>query len=207
MHDKFKLSYTYDALEPIIDKQTMQVHYEKHYTTYLNNLNDSLKEAPSLNALNIYDLIERVEKVNSKIQSSIRNNGGGVINHNLYWDILTPGGKDKPEGSLLEKINSDFGNFESLKDLMINEGKKRFGSGWVWLVKDENKLKVCSTANQDNPLMGEKIAGCKGIPVLGIDVWEHAYYLNYQNKRDEYLNKIWQIINFDKVEEIYNLLD
>jgi len=207
MHTKFKLPYSFDALEPIIDKETMQVHYEKHYNTYLTNLNENLKHAPFLMVMNIFDLMAQVEKVNSKLQNSVRNNGGGVINHNLYWEILTPGGRNKPEGKLLEQINKDFESFDNLKSDMILAGKNRFGSGWVWLVKDGSKLKVCSTANQDNPLMGEKIAGCSGIPILGIDVWEHAYYLKYQNKRDEYLNKIWDIINFEKVEEIYEMIE
>lgn len=200
MHKLMDLGFAYNALEPVIDSKTMEVHYEKHYGGYVLNLNKAL-EGSSLSDLSIEDLMGKVGS-----DSALRNNGGGVYNHNLYWSVLRPGGFNKPKGALLNQINKDFENFENLVSGMNDLAMKRFGSGWVWLVWSGSKLEVCSTANQDNPLMGEKIAGCSGEPILGIDVWEHAYYLKYQNKRADYLASIWDILNFEVVGKSFDRL-
>lgn len=197
MHKLMELGFAYDALEPVIDAETMQTHYEKHYGGYVSNLNGALKGSDLID-LSLDDLMVRVGSDNA-----LRNNGGGVYNHNLYWSVLKPGGSNKPKGALLNQINKDFENFESLVSEMNDSAMKRFGSGWAWLVWKGNKLQVCSTANQDNPLMGDKIAGCSGAPLLGIDVWEHAYYLKYKNKRADYLASIWDILNFEVVEKLF----
>lgn len=197
MHKLIDLGFPYDALEPVIDAETMQTHYEKHYGGYVSNLNGALKGSDLID-LSLNDLMGKVGSDNA-----LRNNGGGVYNHNLYWSVLKPGGSNKPKGALLNQINKDFENFESLVSEMNDAAMKRFGSGWAWLVWKGNKLQVCSTANQDNPLMGDKIAGCSGTPLLGIDVWEHAYYLKYKNKRADYLASIWDILNFEVVEKLF----
>lgn len=206
MIEKTKLNYNLHALEPIIDKETMDVHYNKHYATYVDKLNEALSNLPEMKESFLWEIISNLDEVNDKFQNQVRNNGGGVLNHNLYWEILTPGGRNQPEGKLLEDIKENFGSFLTFKTQMIKAGTDRFGSGWVWLVSNNDKLEICSTANQDNPIMGQKFAGCSGIPIMGIDVWEHAYYLKHQNKRADYLKEIWEIINFEKIEEIYELI-
>lgn len=193
-----ELPYSYDALEPVIDAATMEIHHGRHHKAYVDNLNKALEGAPEAN--------ESIESLMGKIGSlppAVRNNGGGHYNHSLFWKILLPSGKGgQPTGKLAEAINSTFGSLDSLKEKISAAGATRFGSGWAWLSVDENKaLCVCSTPNQDNPLMD--IADCKGTPILGIDVWEHAYYLKYQNKRPDYLSAIWEVINWEEVSKRY----
>lgn len=193
-----ELPYSYDALEPVIDAATMEIHHSRHHKAYVDNLNKALEGAPEAN--------ESIESLMGKIGSlppAVRNNGGGHYNHSLFWKILLPSGKGgQPAGKLAEAINSTFGSLDGLKEKISAAGATRFGSGWAWLAVDENKaLCVCSTPNQDNPLMD--IADCKGTPILGIDVWEHAYYLKYQNKRPDYLSAIWEVINWEEVSKRY----
>ncbi|GEM83720.1 MAG: superoxide dismutase [Mn] [Meiothermus sp.] len=188
------LGYPKDALEPHIDAQTMDIHHGKHHAAYVNNLNAALEKHPELHSWSIEDLLGKIAQVPEDIRTAVRNNGGGHHNHTLFWDILTPGGAKEPTGKLAEAINATFGSFEELKTKMTQAGLTRFGSGWSWLVKDKDgKLHVYSTANQDSPLMEGHT------PLLGIDVWEHAYYLKYQNRRPDYLAAIWNVINWDKV--------
>lgn len=189
-----ELGYAKDALEPHIDAQTMEIHHGKHHAAYVNNLNAALEKAPEIQSWSIEDLLKRIKEVPEAIRQAVINNGGGHHNHTLFWDILTPGGSSTPSGKLAEAINATFGSLDELKAKMTQAGATRFGSGWSWLVKDgEGKLQVYSTANQDSPLMQGHT------PLLGIDVWEHAYYLKYQNRRPDYLAAIWNVINWDKV--------
>ncbi|MER3480722.1 MAG: superoxide dismutase [Meiothermus sp.] len=188
--------YAADALEPHIDTKTMEVHYQGHHVAYVNNLNAALEKHPELQGWELEDLLRRIGEVPEDIRTAVRNNGGGHHNHTLFWEILTPGGAKEPSGRLAEAIHSTFGSFEEFKKQMTQAGATRFGSGWAWLVKGKDGgLKVYSTANQDSPLMEGDT------PLLGIDVWEHAYYLKYQNRRPEYLAAIWNVINWDKVAE------
>lgn len=187
------LPYAYDALEPYIDKQTMEIHHTKHHQAYVTNLNKALTD----NQITFNSLEELMGAV-SKYPAAVRNNGGGHWNHTFFWESMKPGGGGTPEGRVAEAINQSFGSFEELKKQLNEAGLKRFGSGWAWLVKSkEGKLIIGSTPNQDNPLMD--VSDLKGQPVLGIDVWEHAYYLKYQNKRGEYLSAWWNLVNWDKV--------
>ena len=190
-----KLPYAFDALEPHIDALTMEIHHDKHHAGYTSKLNDAI-EGTELENKSIEEILkEGFDK------DSVRNNGGGYYNHSLFWEILSPNGGGEPKGELAEKINETFGSFEKFKEEFSNEAKTRFGSGWAWLcVMDKGELMVCSTANQDNPLMPN---GCGGTPILGLDVWEHAYYLKYQNKRPDYVAAFWNVVNWDKVEELY----
>ena len=188
------LGYPKDALEPHIDAQTMEIHHGKHHAAYVNNLNAALEKHPELHGWSIEELLGKIDQVPEDIRTAVRNNGGGHHNHTLFWDILTPGGAKEPNGKLAEAINATFGSFEELKAKVNQAGATRFGSGWAWLVKDASgQLHVYSTANQDSPLMEGHT------PLLGIDVWEHAYYLKYQNRRPDYLAAIWNVINWDKV--------
>jgi Fe-Mn family superoxide dismutase len=188
------LGYPKDALEPYIDAQTMEIHHGKHHAAYVNNLNAALEKHPELHGWSLEDLLTKIAQVPEDIRTAVRNNGGGHHNHTLFWDILTPGGAKEPSGKLAEAIAATFGSFDELKAKMTQAGLTRFGSGWSWLVKDASgKLLVYSTANQDSPLMEGHT------PLLGIDVWEHAYYLKYQNRRPDYLAAIWNVINWDKV--------
>ncbi len=188
-----KLGYEYAALEPHIDVRTMELHYTKHHQTYVNNLNMALAGGEWENKS-----IEEIMSNVSKLPPAIRNNGGGHYNHTLFWKILSPNAGGAPKGDLLDAINRYFGSFDKFKELMNNAALTRFGSGWAWLVKADNELKITSTANQDNPLMNIP-AEVRGMPVLGIDVWEHAYYLKYQNRRNEYLSAIWNVVNWEEV--------
>ncbi len=189
-----ELGYPKDALEPYIDALTMEIHHGKHHAAYVNNLNAALEKHPELHSWSLEDLLTKIDQVPEDIRTAVRNNGGGHHNHTLFWDILTPGGSKEPTGKLAEAINTTFGSFEELKAKLTQAGATRFGSGWAWLVKDKDgKLQVYSTANQDSPLMEGHT------PLLGIDVWEHAYYLKYQNRRPDYLAAIWNVINWDKV--------
>jgi Fe-Mn family superoxide dismutase len=186
------LPYAFNALEPHIDAQTMQIHHDKHHQAYVDNLNKAI-------AGNEHEKKSLEELVASagKISPAVRNNGGGHWNHSFFWEILGPGG-GQPSGKLAEAINGAFGSLDGLKEKMNTAGATRFGSGWAWLIVKDGKLEVTSTPNQDNPLMD--VAEVKGTPILGIDVWEHAYYLKYQNRRPEYLTNIWNVINWKKVE-------
>lgn len=191
------LSYAKDALEPHIDKMTMEIHHGKHHQAYITNLNKALEGKPEADG-KIEDIIKNI----SKFPVAVRNNGGGHYNHSLFWSVLAPNKGGEPTGELAEAIKAAFGSFEDLKAKMSEAGATRFGSGWAWLsVGEDKKLVVSSTPNQDNPLMD--IAEVKGIPILGIDVWEHAYYLHYQNRRPDYLAAIWNVINWDAVADRY----
>ena len=192
-----KLKYSYDSLEPHIDSKTMEIHHGKHHAGYTNNLNNAI----SGSELENHSIEEILKNLNME-NSALRNNAGGYYNHNLFWDILSPSGGGKPNGRLLESINNGFESFENFKEEFSKAAATRFGSGWAWLCVHENgTLKVCSTANQDNPLMPG--IGFDGFPILGIDVWEHAYYLNYQNRRPDYINAFFNVINWGKVNEKY----
>jgi Fe-Mn family superoxide dismutase len=188
------LPYAHDALEPSIDKQTMEIHHGKHHQAYVDNLNKAVAGTENENK-SLEDLLKNV----SGLPPAIRNNGGGHWNHTFFWDTLAPHAGGQPDGALAEAINSTFGSFDALKEKINAAGTTRFGSGWAWLILKDGKLEVSSTPNQDNPLMD--VAEVKGIPLLGIDVWEHAYYLKYQNRRPEYLTNIWNVISWAKVSE------
>ena len=187
-----KLGYAYDALEPVIDARTMEIHYSKHHNAYVTNVNAALEKHPEFN-LPLEAFLKDLNLIPEDIRMAVRNNGGGHFNHTLFWEILTPGGAKAPKGSLLEAINQSFGSFDAFKEAFGNAAKTRFGSGWAWLVKTPKGLVVTSTPNQDTPL-------AEGTPILGLDVWEHAYYLNYQNRRPDYVAAFFSVINWDVVE-------
>lgn len=192
-----QLPYDFTALEPHIDAQTMQIHHGKHHNAYVTNLNAAVAGTDVEN-LDIVDICKNI----SKYSPAIRNNGGGHYNHSLFWTIMGPGKGGEPTGALAEAITKQFGSFEEFKTQFNQAAATRFGSGWAWLcVKDDKTLCVCSTANQDNPLMD--VSECKGTPILGLDVWEHAYYLNYQNRRPDYINAFWNVVNWDEVAKRY----
>lgn len=197
------LPYAPNALEPHIDARTMEIHHGKHHQAYINNVNAALDGHADLQGQSIEDLITGLGSVPENIRMAVRNNGGGHLNHSLFWKIMGPNGGGEPSGDLAAAINSAFGSFASFKEQFAKAGATRFGSGWAWLVVNGGKLEVVSTANQDNPLMGKAIAGCEGTPVLGIDVWEHAYYLNYQNRRPDYIAAWWNVVNWDQVARNY----
>lgn len=193
-----KLNFDYAALEPHIDALTMEIHHTKHHQAYINNLNGALEKHPELAKLPLIDLIKQVDQLPDDIKMTVRNNGGGHLNHTLFWETLTPAAAQAPTGSLLTAINADFGSFDELKNALDNAAKTRFGSGWAWLVVNATgHLEVISTPNQDNPYMFGKT------PILGIDVWEHAYYLKYQNRRPEYISNWFAVINWDQVLKNY----
>ena len=191
------LPYDYAALEPHIDEQTMRIHHDKHHAAYVTNLNAALKDNPDLTLMSVDDLISDLNNVPEAIRTAVRNNGGGHSNHTLFWEIMRPGGSAAPTGDLAAAITSTFGDVETLKKQVNEAGAKRFGSGWSWLVVDGGKLAVISTPNQDSPLMEGKT------PLLGVDVWEHAYYLKYQNRRPDYLAAWWNVLNWDEVATRY----
>ena len=190
--DRIELPYAYEALEPSIDRQTMEIHYTKHHAAYVKNVNEAIA-AENIAAASEKEFFANVSKYSVKA----RNNGGGAWNHNLYWQVMRPAGGAEPAGRVLEAINGAFGSLETFKSKFAEAGMKRFGSGWAWLVNDNGKLAIGSTPNQDNPLMD--LSEFKGVPLLGMDVWEHAYYLKYQNKRDEYIANWWKVVNWDEV--------
>jgi Fe-Mn family superoxide dismutase len=197
------LPYPTNALEPHIDTKTMEIHHGKHHQAYVTNLNKALESAPELADKKICELIGDLSVVPEAIRGAVRNNGGGHANHSFFWTILSPNGGGEPTGKLAEAITAKFGSFDELKAKVEAAGATRFGSGWAWLcVNADKELCVCSTPNQDSPLM-KGIAECPGTPILGIDVWEHAYYLNYQNRRPDYLKAIWNVIDWNKVGENY----
>ena len=198
-----KLPYSYDALEPHIDAQTMEIHYTKHHQTYINNVNNAIKGKADLEKKSVEDLISDLKSVPEDIRTVVRNNGGGHANHSFFWKIMGPNAGGEPEGKLADDINSTFGSFNDFKEKFAAAGAGRFGSGWAWLLVNNGKLEICSTANQDNPLMGKAIAGCEGKPVLGLDVWEHSYYLKYQNRRPDYIKAWWNVVNWDAVAKNY----
>lgn len=185
-----KLPYALDALEPHIDAKTMEIHHGKHHAGYTNNLNAAIA-GTDLEGKSIEEILKVCMD-----KPAVRNNGGGFYNHSLFWEIMSPNGGGQPTGELADAINSAFGSFDAFKEEFAKAAATRFGSGWAWLCVENGKLEVCSTANQDNPLMGE---GCSGTPILGLDVWEHAYYLNYQNRRPDYINAFFNVINWAEV--------
>jgi Fe-Mn family superoxide dismutase len=198
------LPYTPNALEPHIDARTMEIHHGKHHQTYIDKLNGALANHDNLLSLPVEDLITDISSLPADIQGAVRNNGGGHANHTFFWNSLSPSGGGTPSGSLLEAINSGFGNLDSLKSEFAQAALNRFGSGWAWLIKDSSgKLIVTSTPNQDSPLMAG-IAESTGTPILGLDVWEHAYYLNYQNRRPDYVNAYWEIVDWNRASDLFS---
>lgn len=190
-----KLPYAYDALEPHIDKETMEIHHTKHHNTYVTKLNDAVK-GTDLESKSIEEIVKNLDAVPENIKTAVRNNGGGHLNHSLFWELLSPEQKEL-SGELKEAIESAFGSVDKFKEEFEAAAAGRFGSGWAWLVVNNGALEITSTPNQDNPVSEGKT------PVFGVDVWEHAYYLKYQNKRPEYLSAIWNVVNWDKVNELY----
>jgi len=193
-----QLPYAYDALEPHIDKETMNIHHTKHHNTYITNVNNAIAGKADLESKSVEDLISNLDAVPEDIRTAVRNNGGGHANHSLFWTILSPNGGGAPAGELADAINSKFGSFEAFKDEFAKAATTRFGSGWAWLVVNNGELEVTSTPNQDSPLMEGKT------PILGLDVWEHAYYLNYQNRRPDYIAAFFNVVNWEEVANRYN---
>lgn len=190
------LPYEFDALEPHIDKETMEIHHDKHHNTYVTKLNAAI-EGTDLENKSIEEIIANLDSVPSDIQTAVRNNGGGHLNHSLFWQILSPNSEEK--GTVVDKIKEQWGSLDEFKDEFAKKAAGQFGSGWAWLVVDKDgKLEIVTTANQDNPITEGKT------PILGLDVWEHAYYLKYQNKRPDYINAFWNVVNWEKVDELYN---
>ncbi|MEB1807620.1 MAG: superoxide dismutase SodA [Bacillaceae bacterium] len=197
-HELPALPYAANALEPHIDEQTMNIHHGKHHNTYVTNLNAALEGHDELASKSIEDLISNLDAVPENIRTAVRNNGGGHANHSLFWTLLSPNGGGEPTGDLAAAINSKFGSLDSFKEEFAKAGATRFGSGWAWLVVNNGELEVMSTPNQDSPIMEGKT------PILGLDVWEHAYYLNYQNRRPDYINAFWNVVNWDEVAKLYS---
>ncbi len=192
-----KLNYAYDALEPHIDARTMEIHHTKHHQTYISNVNAALEGHADLAAKSVEDLISNLDAVPEGIRGAVRNNGGGHANHSLFWNVMGPNGGGEPVGKLGDAIKSELGGLDSLKADFTKAGLTRFGSGWAWICVRDGKLCVCSTPNQDSPLMDG------GKPVLGLDVWEHAYYLNYQNRRPDYIGAFWSVVNWEAANANY----
>jgi Fe-Mn family superoxide dismutase len=193
------LPYAYDALEPHIDAKTMEIHHTKHHQAYVNNLNAAIEKAPELQGKSLDDLMRGLSSVPEAVRTAVRNNGGGHWNHSMFWQLMGPGKGGEPSGKLATAITSAFGDFAKFKEQFAAAAAGRFGSGWAWLVNDGGKLSITSTPNQDNPLMDGKSA-----PILGLDVWEHAYYLKYQNRRADYLAAWWNVVNWDEVNRLLN---
>jgi Fe-Mn family superoxide dismutase len=193
-----QLPYAYDALEPHIDKETMNIHHTKHHNTYITNVNVAIEGHADLAGKSVEELVSNIDEVPEAIRTAVRNNGGGHANHSLFWTILSPNGGGEPTGELGEAINAKFGSYENLKEEFAKAATTRFGSGWAWLVVNNGELEVTSTPNQDSPLMEGKT------PILGLDVWEHAYYLNYQNRRPDYIASFWNVVNWDEVTKRFN---
>ena len=192
------LPYPNDALEPNIDAKTMEIHHDKHHAAYVNNLNAAIEGNADLGSMSAEDLIKNLNKVPEDKRTAVRNNGGGHVNHTMFWEIMGPNGGGQPSGALAAAIDRDLGGFEAMKEAVNKAGAGRFGSGWAWVVLKDGKLSVTSTPNQDNPMMDGS-----GTPILGVDVWEHAYYLKYQNRRPDYLKAWWNVVNWDKVGQRY----
>ncbi|MGM0874275.1 MAG: superoxide dismutase SodA [Bacillota bacterium] len=193
-----QLPYAYDALEPHIDKETMNIHHTKHHNTYITNVNAALEGNADLAGKSVEELVSNLDAVPEAARTAVRNNGGGHANHSLFWTILSPNGGGEPTGDLGEAINAKFGSYDSFKEEFAKAATTRFGSGWAWLVVNNGELEVTSTPNQDSPLMEGKT------PILGLDVWEHAYYLNYQNRRPDYIASFWNVVNWDEVTKRFN---
>lgn len=199
------LPYAFEALEPHIDTQTMQIHHGKHHNAYVTNANKAL-EGTAFADKSGEELIRNLGALPEEKRGPVRNNAGGHVNHSMFWQLMAPAGKGgggSPTGALGAAIAASFGSFEAFKEKFGAAGVGRFGSGWAWLVVNGGKLEICSTANQDNPIMGKAVAGCEGTPILGVDVWEHAYYLKYQNRRPDYIAAWWNVVNWGRVAELY----
>ncbi len=196
------LPYPKDALEPYIDAATMDIHHGKHHAAYVANLNKAIAGKSNLEGKSVEDLIRDLDAVPTEIRTVVRNNGGGHANHSFFWKIMGPKAGGTPSGALADGINKAFGSFDAFKEKFEGAGLGRFGSGWVWLVSNNGKLEIASTANQDTPLMGKAISGVEGKPILGCDVWEHAYYLKYQNRRADYLKAFWNVVNWSEVSRL-----
>jgi Fe-Mn family superoxide dismutase len=197
------LPYPKDALEPYIDAATMEIHHDKHHNAYVTNLNKAIAGKADLEGKTIEALISNLDAVPADIKGAVRNNGGGHANHSMFWKLMAPKAGGTPTGKLAEDITATFGTFDAFKEKFEAAGATRFGSGWAWLVVNGGKLEIVSTPNQDNPIMGKAIAGCEGKPILGCDVWEHAYYLKYQNKRPDYLKAFWNVVSWTEVTKLY----
>lgn len=193
-----ELPYAYDALEPHIDKETMTIHHTKHHNTYVTNLNKAIEGVSALEDQSIEELVANLNSVPENIRTAVRNNGGGHANHSLFWTLLSPNGGGAPTGELADAIEKELGGFEKFKSDFAATAAGRFGSGWAWLVVNNGKLEITSTPNQDSPLTEGKT------PILGLDVWEHAYYLNYQNRRPDYISAFWNVVNWDEVARLYS---
>ncbi len=198
------LPYPKDALEPHIDAQTMEIHHGKHHAAYIANVNKAIAGKADLEKKSVEDLIRNLDAVPADIKGAVRNNGGGHANHSMFWKLMGPKAGGAPSGKLGDDIKATFGSFETFKEKFEAAGATRFGSGWAWLVVNNGKLEVTSTANQDNPIMGKAISGAEGTPILGCDVWEHAYYLKYQNRRPDYLKAFWNVVNWNEVSKLYD---
>jgi Fe-Mn family superoxide dismutase len=194
-HEVPELPYAYNALEPHIDEQTMRIHHDKHHAAYVSNLNAALEKAPELKQKSVEDLVRGINSVPEEIRTAVRNNGGGHVNHTMFWEIMGPGKGGAPTGKVGDAITSSFGSFDAFKEQFAKAGVGRFGSGWAWLIDAGGKLAIESSANQDSPLMEGKKA------ILGLDVWEHAYYLKYQNRRPDYITAWWNVVNWDEVNK------
>ena len=197
-HSVPPLPYPYNALEPHIDEQTMQIHHDKHHAAYVNNLNTALEQAPDLQGKSVEELMANLDSVPESIRTAVRNNGGGHVNHTMFWEIMGPNAGGQPTGALADAINQAFGSFDGFKEQFAKAATTRFGSGWAWLISNGGRLEITSTANQDSPLMEGKT------PILGLDVWEHAYYLKYQNRRPDYITAWWNVVNWDAVSQRYS---
>jgi Fe-Mn family superoxide dismutase len=200
------LPYDVAALEPSIDALTMTIHHDKHHGAYVTNLNNAIQGKADLEAKTVEDLVRNLAAVPEAVRGAVRNNGGGHVNHSLFWQLMAPAGKGgggAPAGTLASALTQAFGSLDEFQAKFQDAGAKRFGSGWAWLVVKAGKLEICSTANQDNPIMGDAVAGCSGTPILGLDVWEHAYYLKYQNRRPDYMKAWWNVVNWAKVAELH----
>jgi len=201
-HTLPELSYSVDSLEPHIDARTMEIHHGKHHQTYINNLNAALEGNTTLAEKPVNELIADLSQIPEGIRGAVRNNGGGHSNHTFFWEVISPSGGGIPSGSLGEAITSAFGSFDSFKDAFTKAALTRFGSGWAWLIKSGDSVQVTSTPNQDSPLM-EGIADDTGLPLIGLDVWEHAYYLNYQNRRPDYIGAFWNVVDWDRANALF----
>lgn len=193
-----ELDYAYDALEPYIDAKTMEIHHTKHHQAYINNANNALESHEKLQDMDVKELLEKLDEVPKEIRTAVRNNAGGHYNHSIFWKIMSPNGGGKPDVELAKRIEEDLGGFEKFKEEFNKAATTRFGSGWAWLVLENGKLSVMSTPNQDNPVSEGKF------PLMGLDVWEHAYYLKYQNKRPDYIEAFWNVVNWKEVEKRFN---
>ncbi|MGP1607858.1 MAG: superoxide dismutase [Mn] [Moraxella sp.] len=197
-----ELGYSYDALEPHFDKETMEIHHSRHHQAYVNNANAALANLPEWADKSAEELIANLDKIPEASRTALRNNAGGHANHSLFWTVLKTG--TTLGGTLKDAIIRDFGSVEAFQEQFEKAAATRFGSGWAWLVKQGDKLAVVSTANQDSPLMGVAVAGCEGTPIIGLDVWEHAYYLKYQNKRPDYIKAFWNVVNWDEAQRRFD---